>query len=366
MSRRKPFVQTSNLFLAVALFLTFIGSTSAMEKVAWNKILDQPKPWYGSNEAIRIANNMLLFQKDNGGWFKNIDMSVALDEEQKKRLREEQSEVVGTTIDNDATFIQTEFLARVYQETLESRFAVGVLNALDYLLEAQYDNGGWPQYYPIREGYWAEITFNDGAMIQAMETLKEVTEANFPYDFVDENRRERAQNAIDKGLEMILASQIEVDGKLTAWCAQHDREDLSPAKGRAYELPSISGGESVGVVRYLMGLKDPDDRVVKAIESAVEWFEEVKIEGKKVVRKENPSLHRGHDRLVVEDEDAGPLWARFYEIGTNRPMFVGRDGVVRYELSEIEHERRVGYSYLGNYAEKLLEVHYPKWKSSLN
>jgi PelA/Pel-15E family pectate lyase len=358
--------QSMHFVLMLPLFLVTFGSTLAMEKVAWKDVLDQPKSWYGSDEATRIANNMLLFQKDNGGWFKNIDMSVELDEEQRHRLREEQSEVVGTTIDNDATFIQTEFLARVYQETHESRFAEGVLDALDYLMDAQYDNGGWPQYFPIREGYWAEITFNDGAMIQAMEMLKEVAEANVPYDFVDKKRRKSAQKAIDKGLEMILAAQIEVDGKLTAWCAQHDREDLSPAKGRAYELPSISGGESVGVVKYLMGLKDPDERVIQAIESAVAWFEEVKIKGKKVVRKEDPSLHRGHDRLVVEDEDAGPLWARFYEIDTNRPMFVGRDGVVRYNLSEIEHERRVGYSYLGNYAEKLLEEYYPEWKDSIN
>ncbi|WP_114748473.1 pectate lyase [Pleomorphovibrio marinus] len=362
---KRPFAQTFNLFLIMVLFLTSNVPTMAMEKVAWKKILDQPKSWYGGAEATRIANNILLFQKDNGGWFKNIDMSVELDEEEKERLRKEQSEVMGTTIDNDATFIQTEFLAKVYQETHESRFAEGVLNALDYLMDAQYENGGWPQYYPIREGYWAEITFNDGAMIQAMETLKDVAEANFPYDFLDENRRRRAQKAIDQGLEMILKAQIEVDGKLTAWCAQHDRDDLSPVKGRAYELPSISGGESVGVVKYLMGLEDPDERVIQAIESAVEWFEEVKIEEKKVVRKEDPSLHRGHDRLVVEDEDAGPLWARFYEIGTNRPMFVGRDGVVRYRLADIEHERRVGYSYLGNYAEKLLEEYYPTWKSSV-
>ena len=58
-----------------------------------------------------------------------------------------------------------------------------------------------------------------------------------------------------------------------------------------------------------------------------------------------------------------PLWARFYEIGTNRPMFVGRDGVIRERLADIEHERRVGYSYLGSWPRELLEVRYPAWKA---
>jgi PelA/Pel-15E family pectate lyase len=332
------------------------------EKVPWKQVLDQPQEWYGSEEAMQIGDNMLLHQKDNGGWYKNIDMSVKLTEEEKKALKDAKSESMGTTIDNDATFIQTEFLSRVYRETGQARFGEAVLKALDYIMEAQYDNGGWPQYYPIREGYYEHITFNDGAMIQAMELLRDVARGKQPYEFVDAARKERARQAIDKGLEMILAAQIEVDGRLTAWCAQHDKDDLSPAKGRAYELPSISGGESVDIVRYLMSLENPEDNVIRAIESAVAWFEEVKLEGIKVVQQKDPSLPRGYDRVVVKDESAGPLWARFYEIGTNKPMFVGRDGVVRYQLAEIEHERRVGYSYLGPYAKSLLEKDYPEWR----
>ncbi|MFC4873836.1 pectate lyase [Negadavirga shengliensis] len=350
------------LTLLPGMLMAFISQQG--EKVPWKRVLDQPQEWYGSGEAVRIGDNMLLHQKDNGGWYKNIDMSVNLTEEGRKALKDAQSETIGTTIDNDATFIQTEFLAKVYGETGQARFGEAVLKALDYIMEAQYDNGGWPQYYPIREGYYEHITFNDGAMIQAMELLRDVAKGKQPYDFVDAARKERAQHAIGKGLEMILAAQIEVDGQLTAWCAQHNKDDLRPAKGRAYELPSISGGESVGIVRYLMSLENPDDEVIRAIESAVAWFEEVKLEGIKVERKEDPSLPRGYDRVVVEDENAGPLWARFYEIGTNKPMFVGRDGVVRYRLAEIEHERRVGYSYLGPYAESLLEKEYPEWRIS--
>ena len=43
---------------------------------------------------------------------------------------------------------------------------------------------------------------------------------------------------------------------MTAWCAQHDEKDYRPRPGRTYELASLSGAESVGVVRLLMSLED--------------------------------------------------------------------------------------------------------------
>ena len=69
--------------------------------------------------------------------------------------------------------------------------------------------------------------------------------------------------------------------------------------------------------------------------------------------------------MVVRDPAAPPLWARFYEIGTNRPMYSGRDSVIRYSLAEIELERRVNYSWLGPYAAELLSLEYPAWKATL-
>ena len=57
-----------------------------------------------------------------------------------------------------------------------------------------------------------------------------------------------------------------------------------------------------------------------------------------------------------------PLWARFYELGTNRPIFLGRDSVVRYAFAEIELERRIGYSYYGTWPATLLSRDYPDWR----
>jgi PelA/Pel-15E family pectate lyase len=345
----------------IMLCICCSGYAQTAGTVGWRQAMNQKPDWYSSKEAIRIADNVLIYQHENGGWLKNVDMSQVLSEKDKRDISLENAKG-GTTIDNDATFTQMQYLAKVYEATGLETYKDGFLRGLDYLLEAQYDNGGWPQYYPVRKGYYEHITFNDGAMIGVMRLLRDVGQGKPPYDFVDLARTNRANTAIKKGLEVILKTQIIVNGKLTAWCAQHDRNDLSPQKARAYELPSISGGESVGIIQYLMEIDEPSPEVIKAIEGAVAWFERVKITGIRLERKADSTLPRGYDVLVVEDPSASPLWARFYEIETDRPIFVGRDGIVRYNFSEIEHERRVGYSYYVSGAWQLLEQEYPRWK----
>lgn len=368
----RPYSSGIIVLVTVHLLLTAtvpVAGQAEGTTIAWTQALEQPPGWYGSPESIRIADNVLLYQHENGGWPKNVEMAQVLTDGDRARIREalrtEGSELAGTTFDNGATYTQLRYLARVYEATRDQRFREGFLRGLDFILDAQYDNGGWPQYYPIREGYYEHVTFNDGLMIGVMRLLRDVGHGLAPFDFVDSARRSRAASAVAKGLEVILATQIEVDGRPTAWCAQYDRVALHCAQARSYELPSISGGESVEIVRYLMEIENPGPEVVAAVEAAVAWLEQVQLTGIAVVRKEAPELPRGYDRVVVADPDAPPLWARFYEIGTNRPMFVGRDGIVRDSLSQIEHERRVGYSYLGGWARDLLEREYPSWRSAV-
>lgn len=341
---------------------TPVGEVEYSEKVPWRKALNQDEQWYGSKEAQRIADNVLLYQHTNGGWYKNIDMSDELTPEEKDSLRSLQVKEMGTTIDNGATHTQLRYLARVYKATGKEEYKKVFLKGVDYLLEAQYENGGWPQFYPIKEGYYEHITYNDGAMIGVMELLRDIAKGEDTYNFVDSGRRKKAEKAIGKGLDIILATQVKVDGKLTAWGAQHDKKTLQPAKARSYELTSLSGKESAEIVRYLMEIENPSVEVKRSIRSAMQWFEDAKVMGYRVEWIKDPALPEGRDRVLIEDPEGGPLWGRFTEIGTNRPMFIGRDGIVKYRLDEIEHERRTNYSYIDNYAEDLLKVEYPKWQ----
>jgi PelA/Pel-15E family pectate lyase len=165
-----------------------------------------------------------------------------------------------------------------------------------------------------------------------------------------------------------LKCQIRVDGILTAWCAQHDEHDFSPAKARAYELPSLSGNESVGVVEFLMGDENPSDEIKNSIQSAVAWFNKVRIKGITVIEVNDSLGPAGKDRVVIKDPSAPHMWARFYEIGTNKPFYCSRDGIKRDNLFEISYERRNHYSWLDYWPQRLLEKEYPAWarKHSLN
>jgi PelA/Pel-15E family pectate lyase len=310
---------------------------------------------------MRVAANMLLYQRSNGGWPKNYDEQAELTARQRERLLG-QKDRDDTTFDNGATHSEVAHLSRCFAWTGDERYRDAALRGIEFMLRSQYDNGGWPQRHPRPQGYARHITFNDGAMVGVMTVLRNVALAEAPYAFVDREMRTRAGEAVRKGIDCILRCQIVVDGKRTAWCAQHDEKTLAPAKARSYELPSLSGAESVRVVKFLMQVDNPDRRIVEAIEAAIAWYREARLLGIRQVRIRTPGTPEGFDKVVVEDPQAPPMWARFYEIGTNRPIFCSRDGIPRPSLADISYERRNGYSWLGYYARDLLAEDYPAWQ----
>ena len=356
------------LLLNLLFCISVLIGQQQSQSIHWREALRQEPGWYAEKEAVRIADNLLVYQLPSGGWPKNVDMADVLGKEEKKEIARAQknplAELGQSTIDNHASYDQMRFLAKVYEKTGENRFKKGFFRGLDYLLEAQYDNGGWPQYYPLREGYYEHITFNDGAMMGVMRLLRDITEGDF--SFVEDKTRKEVQKSVEKGLEIILKTQIEVERKPTAWCAQYNAKTLEPAKARSYELPSISGAESVEIVEFLMEIENPDPKVIRAIKAAVAWFESVKIPCLRLIRKPDSTLPKGYDLVVGFDPaSTAAHWARFYEIGTNYPMFIDRDGIVKYAISEIGVERRTGYRWLGRWAHDLLENKYPAWLNRL-
>jgi PelA/Pel-15E family pectate lyase len=258
------------------------------------------------------------------------------------------------------------YLAHMFQATKDETYRTAFLKGLDYILKAQYDNGGWPQFYPPHPGtpYQRYITFNDNAMVRLMLFLRDVHNQGL-FQFVDADRRQKCQLAFDKGIDCILKCQIKVDGKLTAWCAQHDEKDFSPRIARSYELVSLSGSESVGITDLLMSLDRPSPELVQAVEGAVAWFEAAKIPGIRVERRPDSQAAKGFNKVVVQDSAAPPMWARFYEIGANRPIFSDRDGVAKHDLAEIGYERRNGYNWLDYWPRDLLAKRYPAWKAKI-
>jgi PelA/Pel-15E family pectate lyase len=329
------------------------------EPLVWSSaIVDQDSAWFETAQARDIADNVLQYQSVEGGWPKNVNMVLWPPAPKDANFA---TDGKANTFDNDATSVQMEFLARVYSVTGDSKYRVAFERGLNYTLKAQYPNGGWPQYYPLQEGYYTHITFNDDAMVRVMFLLKDIAEGKEPFKFVDDERRTKARQAIDKGLDVILRTQVKQNGRLTVWCAQYDENTLEPAWARAYEPPSLSGNESIGILRYLMSIEQPSPEVVAAIEAGVTWLQNAAIYG---VRMEPFTDSEGRrDRRIGFDSTASPIWARFYELETDRPLFLGRDSVYRYAFSEIEHERRNGYSYYGYWPSELLKTDYPEWRT---
>ena len=307
-------------FLFISLIVLSFSTTSAQDanylSMSWKDVATKmPDAWYGSDEAKKVAENVILNQKTIGGWEKNKEYHLPPSDSEIKADKSK----IGATFDNGATITELKFLAKVYSHNQDPRYKESFIKGLEYIFISQYDNGGWPQFFPLRGGngdYSMHITYNDDAMVNTMKFLKEIYAAD-------------------------------------------EVKTLAPAKARSYELPSFSGSESVRIVQLLMDLEDPSEEIIASVDGAVKWFETHKIEGIKIETEINTDGNK--NRIVVEDKDATALWARFYDLNTEKTFFCDRDGIKKNSLAEIGYERRNGYSWYVNSPEKLLQE-YNEWK----
>ncbi len=310
------------------------------------------------------AENMLVYQRAIGGWPKavnevKVDYTKILTDAEKKAIRED-SNHIDATIDNNATTLEIRYLVRAYKQTKNVAYLKAAEKGIAFYLMAQDAAGGWPQFYPDSSIYRSQITYNDDAMINVMNVLQDIVESKNGFEMVNTEFIGKSVEAVRRGIECILATQIRVNGMLTAWCAQYNKRTLQPEMARKFELVSLSGNESVGIVRFLMRLKNPSERIQASIVSAMEWFDQVKITGYAYGDIVAPDQPKGKDR-VISPNPSSTIWARFYEIGTNRPFFSGRDSIKKYKVTEIEHERRNGYAWYGTWPASLLQKEYPEW-----
>jgi PelA/Pel-15E family pectate lyase len=311
------------------------------------------------------AEKMLAFQRSSGGWPKavnevKVDYRHPMSAADLAAARRDASQE-DATIDNNATTREITYLVAAFKTTQNPAYRQAAEKGIRYLLQMQQPSGGFPQYYPDARFYRAQITYNDNAMIKALGVLKAVADKKADFALVDPALVASAQKAVDRGVQCILKTQYVRQGQPTAWGAQHDRTTLLPCKARAFELASLSGDESVGITEFLMSLDQPSPEVRRAIGAAIAWFEASKIPNTAVKDITDPSQPKGRDRVMVP-ENGSTVWARFYDLATNQPMYVGRDGVKHDRLADIEVERRTGYVYAGTWPAKLLTREYPKWQ----
>ena len=345
-----------------ALFLLItVGINAQNTYKKWPDIIRKnDNAWFASAEAKKIAENVLLYQRNIGGWPKNIQMQQELSPQQQKDLIELKKTAAETTTDNGATCQEMLFMSRMYAQVKDERYKESFLKGLDYLLEAQYDNGGWPQFYPLKKGYYTHITYNDDSMVHILNVMKDISEQSDYYSIKPSKEViEKTKKSFEKGIDCIIKTQYRQNGVLTAWCAQHDEVTLAPAKARAYELPSLSGKESAKITLFLMSVEKPSPEIITAVQSAKAWFEKTKItnlEEKRVVNDAGKII----EKKMIVTQNAAPIWARFMELDTNEPFFCDRDGIKKKSLDEIGAERRNGYAWYTDEPKEVLKK-YAGW-----
>ena len=321
----------------------------------------------GEGEVGKIAENILLYQRENGGWPSNWDPQRVLGEEERAAVVAERGKE-DTTFDNRSTYPQIEFLAAAFNETGDARFREAALRGIDFMLAAQHPCGGFPHSFPSKANYRPYITFMDDVTAGALTMLRKAALGEAPFTFLDETLRTRLMEATERGTQCVLSLQQRRGDTLTVWAGQYDPKTLSPITARSFELPSLVSAESVGVVEFLMGIEAPSAAVRAAIEGAVAWYEAAQIRGMRLETYAIDPVTFGkrvvtRDVRLVADAAGPPLWARFYELDRDVPVLVNRDGKKVDSLEKIAQERRTGYSWFGGFGAQLLAEGYPAWRA---
>ena len=316
---------------------------------------------YAPEQYKEIADNFIAYQNKDGGWPKNIDWLAILPADSVYQALSDRYK--RSTLDNRNTYSQIDYLAQVYTKTKESRYKEAVGKGLNYLLKTQKKNGGW-------RGWDVDaITYNDEVTTGVLELFLRINEGDINYTWLDGSMKKRIYQALQKGIDIILRTQYVQNGVKTVWGQQHDNETLLPVQARTFELPSLVSTESCSVLKLLMEIPHPSAQVIEAVKAGVAWLEKSAIQGirvEKVGIKPDQIINAEYpyDLKVVKDKKAPRIWARFYELDTNKPFMARRDGTKVYQLSDVDPERRTGYDWYTYIPETLLQ-HYPQWLATV-
>lgn len=271
-------------------------------------------------EAATKAGEALAYgQLESGGWRNSIDFDPAgprVDQYRNGKGRGKNF----STLDDDITQSALKFLIRLDRALGGGNPDIhgAVEHALPRLLAAQYANGGFPQGWtgpvPARpvvkasfpsydwrtEGrikeYWNEYTLNDGMALSMTDLLLTAWKIG---------GHGPAREALSRFGGFLLLAQL--PDPQPAWAQQYG-PDMHPIWARAFEPPAVSGRESEDAMIALLRISEltGEDKYAAPVVPAVKYLES----------------------SLLPD---GQL-ARYYEIGTNRPLYMQRIGKA-YELT---------------------------------
>lgn len=289
--------------------------------------VDLPEKPTGTADEVKLAQTLVSWQVPAGGWSKHVDYRPGVRQPAMAWTSQSDPSHYAGTFDNRATIKQLLFLAQIQTVHPDAALKASVERGIDYLLDAQFPNGGWPQCYPLEGGYHDSITMNDGAMPHVMELLQSIVLGQDGFAWVDESRKKSCQAALGKAVKTLVQLQVSVAGQQTIWAAQYDLLTMLPVAARGFEVAALSGGESVEVIRALVKMRPVTPEMTAAVESSCAWF-------------------AAHPLAAGVGSGEGLEWARFIELNTLAPLFPGKkDGRCYATLSEMKKQNPTGYDY---------------------
>ncbi|SLM62554.1 MULTISPECIES: pectate lyase [Dickeya] len=343
--------------------------------------LNQSAAYYQSDEALKIAQEIMSYQIPSGGWGKNMARTGVVRAKGESYIVDEVDasesgswRYVGT-VDNGATTTELRYLAKVQAARASgaevAKIQDSIVRGVKYLLAAQYPNGGWPQVYPLAGWYNDAITLNDDAMLRVVKLLNEIGSAsNSDFKFLDNATRVSAQQQATKGINWLLNNQVKIGGKLTIWGQQHDMLTQLPTAARAFEMAALSSSESAQITLFLMSLPSPSVQVRRAVYAAADFFNATQIKGQ--------SWSNGK----LSSAPNGVLWARFYDLSAYTPdasnvakraqvLFGDRPephdssafGLVFSSITSVSTERLTGYAQYNSTGQNVLNT-FATWSQS--
>ncbi|PZO55662.1 MAG: pectate lyase [Alphaproteobacteria bacterium] len=229
--------------------------------------------------AMEVAEGLIAAQHPAGGW--NYLHDFAGEESARRwyetigkngwRLEEFHYYYGNATFDDAGTSEASQFLLRLYLERRSSRLREPVERAVRFVLDSQYENGGWPQRFPRVEGeveYAPYITFNDAVADENIKFLLMV------YHTLGD---ERALAAIRRAMEIFPATQQRAPQ--AGWSLQHHHQTLAPMGARSYEPLSLATHTTAGNIAQMLDFYEwtGERRFIERIPEALAWLDALRL-----------------------------------------------------------------------------------------
>jgi hypothetical protein len=265
--------------------------------------------------AKAAADALVAGQHPRGGW--NYVIDTAGEESLKDwyakiggnawRLEEFQRYYGNATFDDAGTAEASQLLLRVYLEKRERKYRAPLDKAIQFVLDAQYANGGWPQRFPFVENgglhghadYTPYITFNDDVAGENIEFLLYAHQALGSNDA-------RLVDAIERGMDIYVKTQQPMPQP--AWGLQHFPDTLKPAPARTIEPQAFATHTTATNIRSMIGFYKltGDRKFLERLPEALDWLDQVKTPQNLI------APGRTHPTFILE--------------GSNTPVYIHRKG----------------------------------------